>query len=235
MNYELRIKNFSGPIEKLLELIEGKKLDITELSLAQVTADFLKYLQTIEKFSPQLLADFLVVAAKLLLIKSKALLPELKLTKEEETEIKDFTQRLILYKEFKKASQEIARLVSQKRHLYTREFLQNAKAAFYPPSNVNLIILGKMMEKIFNSLKDLLPDVQKITLKAIKLEEKIAEILERLNKNVKINFKELNKQKTKIEIIISFLALLHILQDYHLEVEQERNFSDIIIKSNFKK
>ena len=229
--YQLNLKQFSGPIEKLLELIEEKKLEITELNLSQVTADFLKYLKTIEKFAPYLVADFLVVAAKLLLIKSKALLPELKLTPEEETEIKDFTQRLTIYREFKKASQEIARLVSQKHHLYSRELFQNMKAAFYPPSNVNLANLEKAMDKIFNALKELLLDTQKITLKTIKLEEKIAELLERLKKNVIINFKDLNKQKTKVEIIVSFLALLHILQDRLFEVEQKSIFSDIIIKS----
>ena len=98
--YELKLKQFSGPIEKLLELIEEKKLNITELNLAEVTADFLNYLKTVEKLDPKALADFLVVAAKLLLIKSKALLPDLKLTQEEETEIKDFTRRLIICKEF---------------------------------------------------------------------------------------------------------------------------------------
>ena len=84
MNYELKTEQFSGPIEKLWELIEEKKLEITELNLAEVTADFLNYLKTIEKVEPKLLADFVVIASRLLLIKSKALLPNLELTVEEE-------------------------------------------------------------------------------------------------------------------------------------------------------
>lgn len=239
MNYELRIEQFSGPVEKLLELIEEKKLDITEVSLAEVTADFLNYLKTLSTQinadqdadkRGNLVADFLVVAAKLILIKSKTLLPDLKLTQEEETEIKDFTQRLVIYKEFRKASQEIAYLVNKKNRLYSREFLQNMEVVFYPPSNVNLSTLGKAMGKIFSVLQELLLETQKINIKTVKLEEKIAELLERLNKSAKISFKELSEKKAKIEIIVSFLALLHILQDRFLEVEQKNNFSDIIIK-----
>lgn len=227
--YELKLEQFSGPIEKLLGLIEEKKLDITELSLAQVTADFLNYLKTLEKLDPRILADFLVVAAKLILIKSKTLLPDLKLTEEEKGEIKDFTQHLVIYKEFKKASQEIANLVNKKRHLYSREFLQNREAVFYPPSKINLSSLGKVMGKIFNSLQELLFETQNINIKTIKLEEKIAELLERLKKSAKISFKDLNRKKAKIEIIVNFLALLHILQERLLEIEQKSNFSDIII------
>ena len=89
MNYEFKTEQFSGPIEKLLELIEEKKMEITELNLADVTADFLKYLEKLESVESRLLADFIVVASKLLLIKSKAILPGLPITEEEEKDIKD--------------------------------------------------------------------------------------------------------------------------------------------------
>ena len=120
MNYELRIEKFSGPIEKLLELIEEKKLEITELNLAEATADFLNYIKKIENIEPRLLADFVVVVAKLLLIKSKALLPNLQLTEEEEKDIKDLENRLKIYRQFKPAIDHIKRLSEQKRILISQ-------------------------------------------------------------------------------------------------------------------
>ena len=87
--YQLNIQQFFGPIEKLLELIEEKKMEITDLNLAEVTADFLNYLKTLVNVDSRVLADFVVVASRLLLIKSKALLPSLELTEEEEQDISD--------------------------------------------------------------------------------------------------------------------------------------------------
>ncbi len=101
--YELKIEQFSGPLEKLLELIEERRMEITELSLAEITADFLQYLKNIETVEPRFLADFVAIAAQLLLIKSKALLPGIKLTSEEEEKIKDLEGRLLFYKNFKPA------------------------------------------------------------------------------------------------------------------------------------
>ena len=90
MRYEVKQDKFSGPLEKLLELIEAKELEITLINLAQVTGDFLEYLKALDEKSkhPSVLADFIVVASRLLLIKSKAILPSLALTEEEETDIK---------------------------------------------------------------------------------------------------------------------------------------------------
>jgi len=90
MNYEVKLEQFTGPLNKLLELIEARKLEITALNLAEVTEDFINYIRSLEKGAdPEILADFIVVASRLILIKSKTLLPSLELTEEEEGEIKD--------------------------------------------------------------------------------------------------------------------------------------------------
>ena len=94
------------PYDKILELVEAKQLDITTVSLAEITGDFIKQIPD----DPQFLADFVVVAAKLILIKSKALLPSLQLTEEEEGDIKELEERLKLYKTFKSASENIKKL-----------------------------------------------------------------------------------------------------------------------------
>src|SRR5258706_15754469 len=119
MTYELKIEQYEGPLEKLLQLIEERKLAITEISLAAVTDDFLKYLETMLEVPPGVLADFIVVASRLVLIKSKSLLPELPLTEEEEEDIKDLEQRLLLYKRLKEAERHVLLFHNAKQHAAT--------------------------------------------------------------------------------------------------------------------
>src|SRR3989344_4143403 len=118
MSYELKLEQFSGPLEKLLELIEARKLEITQISLADVTADFLR------------------VAAQLILIKSKALLPSLELEPEEKTDIENLEKRLRLYKEFKEAGLHMRQLWSEKNVSFSREFFIGRQPAFYPPEDL---------------------------------------------------------------------------------------------------
>ncbi|HOV88719.1 MAG TPA: segregation/condensation protein A, partial [Candidatus Paceibacterota bacterium] len=131
---EIQQEKFSGPLDLLLSLIEERKLEITEVNLAQVTDAFLSYIGDLKQASPDVLADFLVVAAKLILIKSKSLLPTLELSAEEETEIKDLTERLEIYRLFKNASQFIKEKFTQNQ-MFAREFLINQSPIFYPPEH----------------------------------------------------------------------------------------------------
>jgi len=134
--YEIKTEQFSGPLEKLLELIESQQMNITSVSLASVTADFLHYLnhlQTAETANPnldkdslhRLISDFIVVASRLLLIKSKHLLPQIELTPEEGTEIFDLEERLKIYKEIKLASIHVKSLWTDNRHSSARDLFQN--------------------------------------------------------------------------------------------------------------
>jgi segregation and condensation protein A len=305
--YELRIGNFSGPIEKLLELIEEKKLEITELSLAEVTADFLRYIQTLTDagstqtdaevnkaqtnaennirtqtnaddtqtnaeinqaqtnaesdvcvsprsvcVSPRLLADFIVIASQLLLIKSKSLLPNLRLTEEEEKDIKDLQYRLRFYQQFKPAMTYFKKLWEQNNSSYARPLFSNLfnpkqsqSIFFYPAENIKIEELYKAINKIFENIKEVL-ESEVIKTSLISLEEKIEEILKRLSAdsrglnadshrkyadlNGKVNFDELMDGKTRSEIVVLFLAVLHLLANQLIRVEQKQKFESIIIE-----
>ena len=119
MQYELKTEKFSGPLEKLLALIEAREMDVSEVSMAHVTDDFLKYLETFKKdgvdgvaleFDLRVLADFIAIASKLIFLKSKYLLPGLALTEEEEADIKDLDPRLHIYQQLKPAIKLVNRL-----------------------------------------------------------------------------------------------------------------------------
>ncbi len=232
--YELKLEQFSGPIEKLLELIEEKHLAITELSLAEITADFLNYLKKIDSstsltIEPRLLADFVAVAAQLLLIKSKALLPDLKLTSEEEEKIKDLEGRLFFYQQFKPAINYLKELSENRNISVSRPLFFGRSAFFYPSENVKIDELYKAIKGIFESIVEV-PEKQTIRSSLINLEEKIEEIIKRLNVNSRgLEFNKLTSEKSRAEIVVMFLAVLHLLANQLINIEQKNRFEDIII------
>lgn len=230
--YEVKLDQFSGPLDKLLELIEERKLEITTISLAAVTEDFLNYLKSLseEEKHPSILADFVVVAARLLLIKSKSILPSLELTEEEEEDIRDLESRLKIYKEFKIAALHIQELWKKKHSSFARQFLMNLPPIFYPPENLKVGDLTGAIIAILNELKNLIPEKQTVKRIVITIEEKVRELLSRLQEKAEQSFKNLAQNKSKIEIIVLFQAMLHLLRDKIIRVEQNSQFSDIIVK-----
>lgn len=227
--YQLKTEKFSGPIEKLLELIEDKKMDIAELSLAEVVADFLNYLKTIEQKEPRMLADFIVVASRLILIKSKALLPNLELNEEEKEDIKDLEERLKRYAEFKPTMAIFKKLFEANNFSVSREFLYNQEPVFYPADNFNISSMQSAMKSIFDVFSQLTIETQKIEPELIKLEDKINEIIKKIESGI-AKFSDVTKEKSRREIVILFLALLHLLKEQLIKVEQNEGIGDIIIK-----
>lgn len=227
--YQLKTEKFSGPIEKLLELIEDKKMDITELSLAEVVADFLNYLKTIEQKEPRMLADFIVVASRLILIKSKALLPTLELNEEEKEDIKDLEERLKRYAEFKPTMAIFKKLFEANNFSVSREFLYNQDPIFYPADNFNISSMQSAIKNIFDVFSQLTIETQKIEPELIKLEDKINEIIKKIESGI-AKFSDVTKEKSRREIVILFLALLHLLKEQLIKVEQHEGIGDIIIR-----
>lgn len=231
-------------MSKLLELIENKNLEITALNLATVTADFIDYLRANEKnIEPLVLADFLVVASKLVLIKSKSLLPNLELTQEEEGEIKDLESRLKIYKEFSarissepgqppSASTYINKLWNRNQVSFSRPLLMSLgdTAFFYPAPNLTIATFKASLDNLMQTLKILLPEPNKIKSIIISLEEKMKELVLRCKETLQNSFRNWSAEKPKSEIIVMFLAILHLFRDRDINLEQKENFDDIIIK-----
>lgn len=238
MKYEVKLEKFTGPLDKLLQLIEEKHLEITQVSLAEVTADFLNYVKTIgEKSAPAVLADFLVVAAKLVLIKSKALLPMLELSQEEEGEIHDLESRLRIYREFKTAGEHIAKLWGKNKIAYGRPLFLSLGdgAVFYPPPGLKLGDLSRAIKNLAIALQAMLPETGKVKRAIITIEQKIEELLNRLSGGAsgRHSMSALTKEKSREEVIVLFLAILHLLKDKIIQAEQGGHFEDIMIqKSN---
>lgn len=230
MRYELALASYRGPLDKLLELVLEKKLEITEVSLAEVTADFLKYLEKLEKAraDPALITDFLVVASKLVLIKSKNLLPSLEFSEEEETDIRAFEERLKIYAEFKNAQKLIKEKWSILPQMMAREFLMAGAPAFYPPKKITKKELYLALAKVLGEFEKIFKPAKAIKIKIINLKEKIEEILKELTAKP-VGFNELRSKKKRSEVVVIFLAILHLIKDQLVYVEQNRHFGEIKI------
>lgn len=228
MIYNVKIEKFEGPMDLLLELIEKEKLNITELSLAHVAEQYLEHIKGNDKIRLENLAEFLAVAAKLILIKSRALLPLLQFTEEEEEEIKDLAQQLEEYRKFKEASIILGKITEAGRISYSRPGYVGFQSIFYPPEDLNLYDL----KKYFQFVLDDIPVIEKLDEETVEeiitLEEKINDLQNTLRQRVEMSFTELTGNATnKIDIILSFLAMLEMVKQRIVDVEQGELFQEI--------
>ncbi len=237
--YEVTLDQFSGPLEKLLELIEARELDVKEVSLAEVTDDFIGYLKERGNvLDASLLADFLVVAAKLVLIKSKAILPDLELTEDEEHDIKDLEARLLIYRDFAarggEASAALMALWERKRIAEARPLLAGIAEGsfFYPAPNLTRDALVSAAEETLRELRELMPEAGTVKNIIVSIEEKIRELMERCKQVVSASFRKLAENRPKAEVVAMFLAVLHLLKGRSIEVEQKVQFGDIMLKNS---
>ncbi|MCX7778705.1 MAG: segregation/condensation protein A [Patescibacteria group bacterium] len=226
--YEIKLDQFSGPLDLLLKLIEEEKLDISKISLAKITDQFIDYLDKIKDVALHELADFLYLAAKLLYLKSIILLPHL--TQEEEKEILKFEEQLKIYKEYQQATKIIKDILGHKRYSFSREKFFLNERLFIPPKKVGLKKIFTSFQLLIKNLEKELLIRKKIKRKIISLTDKIKEIDGILKLKRKFNFNFLMKKaKSKLEIIISFLAILELVKRQMIKVEQNKIFGEIKI------
>lgn len=225
-------KIFEGPFDLLLELIEKEKLEITDLALAQVADQFLGYLEgSKEDITPEHLADFLLVAGKLILIKSKAILPMLELEKEEEEDIEELKARLIEYRKFKEISKEIKKLEGRKTMFFGRQSYLGIEKVFCPPENISAQDLTDAFDDVVSKFPDISHLKQETIKEVISIKDKIDQILQNLSSKIEMTFNQaVISAKNKIEVIVTFLAMLELVKKNIVVIEQQEMFGEISIK-----
>lgn len=229
--YVVKLEKFEGPLDLLLQLIEKEKLDICDISLAHVTSQFLDYLKQIQKTEPNYLADFLVIAATLILIKSKALLPYLSLSDDEEKSVEDLKNKLINYQKLKEVVGVLKSAIRNNNISFSQEPYWEIKITFYPPENLNIKDIYLTAKKLVSEY----PFEEKLKKKQIKkvvlLEQKINDLRSHIEKFLKSNLSDLIKNKdSKLEIILTFLAVLQLIKENFIIVKQEYLFAEIEIE-----
>jgi segregation and condensation protein A len=237
-NYRIETDLYQGPLDVLLDLIDKAELDITKLALSKVTDQYLAYMEKLEYENPNEVSSFLVIASKLLQIKSQALLPKqsLELLGEdfEEDPGEALARQLIIYKQFK----DISKWLSEREEEGLRTYLRVApppKINFQPKLDLTGITLDDLLEvakEIFANDKQLEELDTVINLPRVTIKERITSILEHLKKFRKSTFQSLLIQKnSRIELVVTFLALLELVKRHIIEANQTELFGDINLES----
>ena len=226
--YTVQTTTFQGPLHVLLELIEDHKMDITALSLAEVTQQFLEHIKTLGTEDPNLLADFLTVASKLLVLKSKSLLPTLEIEVEEEEG--DLTYQLLQFKKFKLVAEYLKKLDAKKQYMFAHEGTIDQITTFYPDPQVNTGVLHDSMQAIARSIEEITKLPQEAVREVVSISQKIKELQESITEKIELTLSYLLYKKSKTEIVVTFLAMLELIKQRVLTVEQENLFSEIQIK-----
>jgi len=231
MAYQVKTEKFEGPLDLLLALIEEERLSITEVSLARITGQYLEYIKNNENIRLENLAEFLSVASKLILIKSRSLLPTLRITDEEEAEIKDLEKQLEEYKKFKEISVRLGKMAMLGRICYAREGFSGVRPIFYPPEDINAFDLKKYFQMVLDEIPVIEKLGEEIVREVVTLEEKISDLQDVLRGRIEATFSDITAQaKDKIDVIISFLAMLEMAKQRIIEVEQGELFKEIKMK-----
>jgi segregation and condensation protein A len=233
---DFKTEKFEGPLGLLLQLIEKEELDITEVSLAKIADQYIDYIKKSGQIDPEATADFLVMAAKLLYIKSKALLPYL--YPEEDEEVEELEQQLKMYKEFLEAMKVIETMIGKKKFSFAREFnrkaLLNNINFFSPPKKLTKETLAMVFQDLINSIGPQEEKLEEEKLeRKINIEDKILSIQQILLEKIRINFsKIMESAESRTEIIVSFLAILELIKQRDINVCQDDLFGEIIINKN---
>lgn len=234
--YKIKTDVFEGPFGLLLNLIEKRKLFINDVSLAEVTEDFLEHMNKLGGLTSQEITSFILVASTLILIKSKSLLPNLSLTDEEQGDIRSLEERLRLYKIFIGLGGKIKSNFG-KRIIFEPLERKSDVLVFLPDERITKESMMTFAQGVLGSMpkKVILPEVE--VRKVISIEEVIDKLTERIQSAMQFSFSEFAKKKSgrphtrdeKVHVIVSFLAMLELVRNGILNAVQNSHAEDIII------
>jgi segregation and condensation protein A len=226
--FQVRTPAFEGPYELLLQLIEESKLLVNDLSLAQVTDDFIQFVKGKAEFPMEDAAEFIQVAATLLLIKSKSLIPDLELSDEEQEDVDDLKRRLEAYEKAREAAKELSRIFGRSVMVSAGE--KTPEPVFAPSSDLTLANIEKAFVEALAALEkeEKLPEARVRPL--VSIEEMMDRLMDRVQKSLTMSFKDFSgSAKEKVEVIVSFLAMLELVKQGAIDVAQQGTFTDISI------
>ncbi|MDB5195288.1 MAG: scpA [Parcubacteria group bacterium] len=223
-----RTDAYEGPFELVLELIEKRKLSISDISLSQVTDDYIQHVRTQAKFPMEDAAQFIGVAATLLLIKSKSLIPDLELSEEEESDVDELKRRLTEYERVREMMRELARIFGRQVMVSAGE--RAPEVVFAPSKDLTTANLTEALADALTALEkeEKLPEARVRTM--ITIEEMMERLVARVQQKLTMSFAEFaGDAKERVEVIVSFLALLELVKQGAVDALQHGTFADIRI------
>ena len=232
-SYTVSLDIFRGPLELLLRLIEAEELDITTISLATVADQYLAHLDELQHVEPDGLAEFLVVAAELLVIKSRVLLPQPEKDKEEEEQgwESDLVSRLQAYKRFKEVARRLGDIEERGQRSYVRLAPPPDIEPRVKPGQGDIKDLVQALEEILERNPPSAPVEEVVSRLVVHIDDCIENILTRVRHHERVRFSEFMRQaRSRMEIIVTFLAMLELIKQQRIRVSQEKVFGEICLE-----
>lgn len=243
--YQIHLPQFEGPFDLLLFFIERDELNIQDIPIHQITKDFLDYIHSLEQMNIEVASEFILVAATLMRIKTKMLIPRKDLD-EKGTEIdprKELVQKLLEYKQYKDVLDVLKNMEENRSQLFDRGYLKNdVSEIMHLYSNegeleqISLFKLYKSFHKIMNALKDRKDEIQhKIVPYNYTIEDEKQKLLSSIKEKKNQRFEEIfSACTTKIHAVFIFLAMLELVQQQYFSMEVGEGYNNIWLKTNKK-
>lgn len=234
MDYVVTLPQFDGPLDLLLHLIKEQDIDICDLNIEVITKQYLDYIHKMEELNLDIASSYLVMAAELIEIKSKILLPN---NKESEEEIEDpkeeLINRLIEYKRYKELTEDFKQLEEKRNEVFTKlpsySDIEDANITKFDES-LTINDLLEAFKKFLDRREMEKPFSTKITNKEYSVSVRSREIKTILKNKVRARFEDLFEMVTKEYVVVTFLAILDLAKKQEIEINQDKNFDDIILQ-----
>lgn len=238
MSYKIKLDIFEGPLDLLLFLIKKEDIEIKDIPIVKITEQYMQYIEMMKMLDLDFVGDFLVMAATLIQIKSRMLLPPdpSEVTEEELDPRDELVRRLIEYKKFKEVAADLQLKENQRRDLFARNYDDESIAQFR--DDAREIFFEASLFDLINALTDALKRVPEDVLHEIikdefTVEQKIHDVLHSLLEHSSIMLRDVFSQaRSKTEIIVTFLAVLELLRLKEIKVVQKAIFGDIEVQRN---
>ncbi len=226
--FSIKTDSYEGPFEVLLDLIEARKLLVNDLALASITEDYIEHVRSQAAFPVEETANFIQIAATLLLIKSKSLIPDLVLTEEEHADVDDLKRRLEAYEKVREASRELARIFGRTPLLPAGE--RSPEVFFSPSRDLSSEALAEALARVL-AAREAVEELPEARVKPlVSIEEVMDQLAKRVQSAMTLSFKDFaGDKKEKVEVIVSFLALLELVKQGAVAAEQYGQHGDIRI------
>lgn len=245
MAITVKLQVFEGPLDLLLHLIDKNKVDIYDIPIVEITEQYMEYIHQMETEDMNVMSEFLVMAATLLDIKCRMLLPkEVNEDGEEEDPRAELVEKLLEYKMYKYMSYELKdRQLDAGRNLFKKPTLPKEIEEYRPPVDYEQLlgdmtlsrlhgIFKEMMKRQVDRVDPIRSQYGKIEKDEINMEEKSSYIENYIREHKSVSFRQLlEKQNSKMEMIVTFLVILELMKTGRIHIEQEKIFGEILISS----
>ncbi len=233
---KILIGDFEGPLDLLLHLIKKSKMEIFDIEISEITNQYLKFIEEMSEMNLDIASEYLVMAAELIEMKSRKLLPTKEETAEEETEEnpeEELKRRLLEYQKYKESTNEFRKLEENRSSYYTKapESLKNYSIeTMENDGSVSVMDLLSAFQKLLERQNFNKPLNTKIARKELSVKERVVKIREILKEKKKVNFIELFDDFSKPYVVVTFLSVLEMAKNREITLKQDNNFSDIYLE-----